>query len=435
MATIGVRRETKSPHERRAPVAPEHVLRSSRESGLTWLVEPSPIRVFSDAEYAAAGAVTTAELHDAGTILGVKEIPPSLFEPGKAYAFFSHTIKGQKHNMPMLRRILDAGCTLIDYEKITDAAGHRLVFFGYHAGVAGTIDTLWIVGHRLAAAGILTPLASIRQAIHYNDLADACMAVKRVGLEIADKGLPKELCPFVVGFTGYGHVSRGAQYVFNHLPFIEVPPEDLGTLFSPKFSPDPRKLYKVVFKEMHTVARKQDGGFDFHEYYQSPELYEGVFWRYLDKLDVMINCIYWEETQPKLVTRSKVEELYSAGRLRLKAIGDVSCDINGSVELTVKATTQDSPVLVFNPATGQTLEEIDASGIPILAVDNLPAELPRDSTLHFGKSLYPFLPALASLDRTATFESLSVPPEIKKATIVWNGDLTPNYRYLGKFVG
>ena len=192
---IGVRREDKSRWERRVPVTPD-VARELRERhGIRVYVQPSPIRVFSPDEFEEAGAIVQEDLGPCPVVFAVKEIPARLFEPGKAYVFFAHVIKGQPYNMPMLQRMIDLGCTLIDYERITAEDGRRLIFFGRHAGLAGTLETLWALGRRLAWEGIPNPLTDLRHAYEYRDVAEAKVAVARAGRLIAGEGFPAEIGP------------------------------------------------------------------------------------------------------------------------------------------------------------------------------------------------------------------------------------------------
>jgi alpha-aminoadipic semialdehyde synthase len=151
---IGIRREDKNKWERRVPLTPAHVAQLIRDYTLRILIQPSTIRVFSDEEYTAAGAAVQEDLSPAGIVLAVKEIPVELLQPGKTYLFFSHTIKGQSYNMPLLRRLLELNCQLIDYERVVNEQNRRLIFFGEHAGMAGMIDTLSALGQRLAWEGL-----------------------------------------------------------------------------------------------------------------------------------------------------------------------------------------------------------------------------------------------------------------------------------------
>jgi saccharopine dehydrogenase (NAD+, L-lysine-forming) len=163
-ACFGIRLEDKNEWERRTPLIPAHVKELREKHGLEVYVQSSPIRAFGHQEYEQAGARIVEDLTACPLILAIKEIPPQLFEKDKTYVFFSHTIKGQAFNMPMLQRLLDLGCQLIDYEKIVDERGRRQVFFGNYAGLAGMIDTLWALGQRLAWEKIDTPFSHLRPA-------------------------------------------------------------------------------------------------------------------------------------------------------------------------------------------------------------------------------------------------------------------------------
>lgn len=430
MAVLGIRREDKGEFERRAPLSPDQVAQAIRQHQLQIQVQSSTVRVFADDEYRAAGATVVPHLQGCDMIMGVKEIPEHLIEPGQAYLFFSHTIKAQPHNMPMLKRIQQCGGTLLDYERITDDTGRRLVFFGYHAGLAGMVDSLWTVGQRLKAMRWETPFRHMELAFHYRDLTHAVADVERVGREIGHHGLPKALSPFIIGITGYGNVSRGAQFVVNHLPTQSVAPEELAGLFST--GGDPRKVYVCVFEERHFARLRDGGAFDLKGYLADPEPYEGCFAQYLPYLRLLVNCIYWEPRFPRLVSRSDIQHLHRSHRLRLGGIGDISCDIDGSIELTTKATTQRSPLLVYDPRTDAVTEGIAGPGLAVMAIDNLPAELPRDSTEHFGHSLAQFLPALAGIQTGMPFDAANLPGPLRRATIVWNGQLVPEYGFLAE---
>ncbi len=166
------------------------------------------------------------------------------------------------------------------------------------------------------------------------------------------------------------------------------------------------------------------------EYYDHPERYAGRFSDWLPYLTGLVNCIYWEPRYPKLVTRSELRTLDRDKSLRLRMISDITCDIDGSIELTVESTDQFDPILTYDLATDSMARKVEGPGISVLAVDNLPCELPRDATAHFGASLAPFLAELAGIDRSQPFEGISLREELKGAIIVWNGKLTPQYAYL-----
>jgi saccharopine dehydrogenase (NAD+, L-lysine-forming) len=431
---IGIRREDKSEWERRVPITPEQVAALHRQEDLSFAVQPSPVRVFSDAEFAQAGAQVREDLDACPVVLAIKEIPEEVFRPGGAYVFFSHTIKGQPYNMPMLQRMLDLECTLIDYERIVDDKNRRLVFFGRHAGLAGMIDTLWALGQRLAWEGIANPFTQLQQTHSYASLNEAQAALRSLGDDIRDHGLPTTIVPLVCGFAGYGNVSSGAQEILDCLPVELVEPSELAA-FVVGAAHSRRTLYKVVFREEHMVEPRDPAQpFELHDYYQHPEKYRGVFAQYVPRLTVLVNGIYWTEDYPRLVTIDLLRQLWASGQPRLRVIGDVSCDVEGAIECTVKCTEPDEPVFVYDPLTGQATDGYAGRGVVVLAVDILPSELPREASAAFGEILRPFLPAIARADYNQPFEKLRLPPEIKRAVIAHRGQLTPDYQYLQAYL-
>lgn len=429
---IGIRREDKNEWEARVPLTPSDVAELCRDYGFEFRVQPSPIRAFSEEEFLAAGAKISEDLSACDLILAVKEIPSHLLLPAKTYLFFSHTIKGQKYNMPMLKRLLELRATLIDYERIVDENGRRLVFFGRYAGIAGMLDTLWAWGQRLSHLGYDTPLAQVKRALEYRTLEAARTAIQRIGEVISAQGLPPKLSPAIIGFTGYGHVSQGAQEIAALLPVQELTPEELPEFVqSGNFSN--RLIYKVVFKEADLVRPVHSGAtFDLQEYYQHPERYSARFSDYLPYLTIVVNGIYWDARYPRLITKEYLRANYP--RLRLQVIGDISCDIEGAVECTVEATTPGNPVYVYDPQTGQITYGVKGTGPVILAVDNLPCELPRDASQMFSRVLKQFIPPLARCSFPPDFAALALPPELRRATIVYRGELTPDYRYLAQYI-
>src|SRR5512136_383617 len=166
-AMIGIRREDKSEWERRVPLTPRKMQELRDKYGIEFCVQPSPVRVFRENEFERVGAKVQDDLAPAGVVFAVKEIPAKYFEPGKTYIFFAHVIKGQPYNMPMLKRMMELGCNLIDYEKVTDERGHRLIFFGWHAGVVSMVESLWALGQRLKWEGIANPFEGIRHTYSY----------------------------------------------------------------------------------------------------------------------------------------------------------------------------------------------------------------------------------------------------------------------------
>jgi len=427
--TVGIRREDKNRWERRVPLIPEDVAYLTRKKGFKIAVQPSAIRAYPDQNYLDAGAEIREDLTDCAVILGVKEITPPRLQPERIYLFFSHTIKGQNYNMPMLRRLIEGRSTLIDYECIRDRHGSRLVFFGRHAGLAGMIDSLYAMGQRAAHFGWSTPFCQLKPTMEYDSLDQARSDLRRIGGLIREGGVPRQLAPLVCGIAGYGHVSRGAQEILDLLPVRRVKPEQLATLPADRTD----CIYKVVFQEKDMVRlRENPVPFELKHYFDSPEQYEGVFSKYLPHLTLLINAIYWDDRYPRLVTWQWLEKSQRGRPRKLLVIGDLSCDINGAVECTVKATEPDSAVYCVDPLNRRVSDGYGGEGILILAVDNLPAEIPREASESFSATLRPFLPPLLHADFQVPFPALRLPAELKKAVIVYRGRLTPDYVYLAE---
>jgi len=433
-SSIGIRREDKSKWERRVPIVPDHVYQLREEHGIQVLVQPSGIRIFPDRAYREVGARIEEDLSPCPVVFGVKEIPSDLFDPGHTYIFFAHVIKGQPHNMPMLQSLLDRGCQLIDYEKVTDEQGRRLIFFGHHAGLAGMIDTLWALGRRLDWEGTANPFEDLQQTYRYDDLSDAKDAISALGYRIVRQGLPKPITPLICGFAGYGHVFHGANEIIDLLPVEEIAPEQVADVA--QNSSVRNAVYKVVFKEEHTVEPiSPDGSFELQDYYDHPEKYRSCFDAYLPHLTLLVNCVYWEQKYPRLVTKQDLRELYRASEQpRLRVIGDISCDIEGAIEATVTCTEPGAPVYVYDPFEDRAIPGVTGEGPVILAVDILPSELPREASTYFSSVLMDYVPAIAKADYALPFEALDLPPEIKRALIVHRGELTPSYRYLEDYL-
>lgn len=429
--TIGIRRENKNDWERRVPLMPAALADLRDKLSLNVLIQPSSIRAVEDSEFEEAGLTVQEDLSPASIVFAIKEIPPQHLEPNRVYVFFSHVIKGQPYNMPMLKRLMDLNCTLVDYEKIEDDKGRRLIFFGVHAGYAGMIETLWCLGQRLQSKGIDTPLADIKHAFEYGGLPDAKDHLREIGKLIKGGGLPVELRPLVIGISGYGNVSKGAQEILDSLPFKEISASELPGA-AVRGWPDSPPILKVVFKEEDMVRPAADGvTFELQDYYRHPELYEGRFEDYLPYLDVLVNAAYWDERYPRLVTKDWARKHYHPDKeTRLQVIGDISCDIDGGIELTSKTTMPDDPCYVYDPQTDSAVSGCEGIGPAIMAVDNLPCELPRESSEYFSDTLKTMVGSLTKADWTADFAELDLPDHLKWAVIVHKGELTPPYRYL-----
>jgi alpha-aminoadipic semialdehyde synthase len=294
------------------------------------------------------------------------------------------------------------------------------------------VDTLAGLGRRLLQFGLETPFGRVRLAHEYGRVALAKAAMAEVGRDIVEQGLPQELSPFIIGVTGYGHVAKGAWEMLDALGATEVEPVDLPALVE---NGNPKAVYRVMFREEHMVEPVELGHrFDLKEYFGRPELYRGQFERHLPYLSVLTNCIYWDARYPRLVTRDWLKQAFAGRRPKLVAVGDISCDINGSVEATVKATEPGAPFFVYNPVTGKEQDGVDGDGLLVMAVDNLPCELPFDASREFGLTLAPFVPALARTDFDRPLDRLELPGPIRRALVLHRGKFPPEYEYITRFV-
>jgi alpha-aminoadipic semialdehyde synthase len=428
---FGIRREDKNKWERRVPIVPKHIKELKKNnSDIDVIVQPSKIRAFSDEEYRNSNAMINEDLSKCKVVFAVKEIPINLFRLGKTYVFFSHTIKGQKYNMPMLKKMMDLKCNLIDYEKITDDKGFRIVFFGRYAGLAGMIDTLWSYGNRMKLKNIKTPFNEIKQTVYYKNLDEVKNHFNIICEGIKINGIPKDLCPFIVGFAGYGHVSKGAQEILDILPVKEIYPENIKKISD---NPSNKCIYKVVFKEQDMVEPilKKDI-FELQDYYDNPGKYKSKFEEYVSDLTILMNCIYWDSRYPRLITKDFVRKNF--GEIKLEVIGDISIDINGAIEFTEKSTTSDMPSFIYNPITNSIKDGLDGEGIVVMGIDNLPCELPIESSNEFSNSIFCFIEDIVRADYSKNFNECNLPREIKRAVILYHGELTQNYKYIGNYL-
>jgi alpha-aminoadipic semialdehyde synthase len=351
--------------------------------------------------------------------------------------FFSHTIKGQSYNMKMLATLVEKRCTLLDYETVTDDEGRRLVFFGRHAGLAGAVDTLWTLGRRLEALGVASPFAAMRQCRNYANLGAAKQAVMDVGSRIARGELPDSLAPLVFGVTGYGNVSSGAQEIVDLLPIVEVTPEELPAFCEANRSLT-NKVVKVVYKEQHLVEPVDpEREFDLEDYYANGSEYKSKFGPHLEFLSVLINGIYWDEKYPKLADEQQLRELFerSKGGPRLLVVGDITCDVDGSLACTVRDTEPGDPCYVYDPETREAPSGFEGRGLSVMAIGNLPCELPSSASEAFSKALSPFVGAMGDADwADPNFENVALPGPIRRSVILWHGDFTPEYEYMTEYL-
>jgi hypothetical protein len=235
-----------------------------------------------------------------------------------------------------------------------------------------------------------------------------------------------------VGFAGYGNVSRGAQEMLDILPTRSIRPSDLERITA-EADGAKHTIFKVVYKEEDMVTPKKPGdAFALQDYYDHPEKYTGVFESHLPHLSILVNCIYWDKRYPRLVTKEYLNTRWTGSPLRV--IGDISCDLDGAVEATSRITDPGSPAFVYDVGTGATVDGCAGNGPVIVAVDILPSELPRDASMYFSNALKEFIPAIARADYSVPFAKLALPEPIKRAVILHQGALSPDYEYISEFL-
>jgi alanine dehydrogenase len=396
--SIGIIKEGKVPIDKRVPLTPQSILEIRRKfPNVTVKVQPSRIRTFLDAEYKAIGVAVTNDLSDCDMLMGVKEVPIGDLIENKTYFFFSHTIKKQPDNQRLLQNILHKNITLIDYECLHDLNHNRVVAFGYFAGVVGAYNTIKTLGEKHD----LFSLKPANQCYDYRALR---------------KQFPKAKLPNIkIAVTGGGRVASGAIDVLQQMNIRGVSPNDYLT-----------KTYKYpVYTQLHSedYYQSKSGSFIKEEFYQHPENYYSDFLKYAPFTDILLACAYWNPKADKLFSIKNMQD----NSFKIKLIGDITCDVNGSIPSTIKATSIDNPVYDFNPFTAD--EEVPFSSeknITVMAIDNLPCELSRDASQDFGKQVINhIIPNLLHNDPNKMIEN---------ATICRNGHLMEKYRYLEDYV-
>ncbi|RUT77828.1 alanine dehydrogenase [Ancylomarina longa] len=396
---VGVLRETKNPPDRRVAIPPQIGLRIlDKYSDVSIYIQPSDIRCFSDAEYRQQGYFLTEDLRDCDILIGVKEIYIPTLIPNKTYLFFSHTAKKQPYNRELLQQIIKKNITLIDYEYLTNNNHQRLVAFGHWAGVVGAYKAL-------RARGVRTDFFDLPPAGSCHDMGGMYKHLKTIQLK-----------PIKILITGGGRVAMGAMQTIRTLNIKEVSPKD----FLNKNYDEP-----VVCRidPQYYVERKDGRAFDLQDFFEYPEMYKSTFKPFTKVTDLYIACHFWDPKSPKFLTQDD----YKEDDFKISVIADVSCDLNGPIPSTLRPSTIASSFYGYDRYSGEeTIPFVDRRNVTVMAVDNLPGELPRDSSIDFGNALFENVyDALFGDD-----------PEgiVERATIVKDGKLTPPFAYLEDYL-
>ena len=397
---IGIIREGKVPPDKRVPFTPlqcRHIMDHMR--GLEVFVQPSPIRCFPDVDYTRLGIPLKEDLSGCDVLMGVKEVPRKELIPGKTYFIFSHTIKKQPYNRELLREMIEKNIQLVDYEVLTDSTGMRIIGFGRFAGVVGAYNGLKAYGQRHQ----LWFLKPAWQCRNKNELIEELKTVK--------------LTPMRIVVTGGGRVAGGVLEILEAAAVKQLPVEKFlagENCDGPVFV----RLDPGDYNE-----HKEGQPFDLRHFFNHPTHYQGTFRRFLPKTDLLIGAAFWDPKAPVLFSP---EDTRQPG-FRTKIIADITCDIDGSIPTTRKATSIDKPFYDIDPKSFKIYPPFSGEAhITVMAVDNLPCELPVDASHDFGKTLIDkVLPCLTGDDPDNI---------IGRASITKNGKLTEKFGYLQEWV-
>lgn len=396
---IGLLKEGKVPPDKRVPFTPQQCEEiEQRFTHVKVICEQSEVRCYHDDEYRELGFEVTPDIGDCDILMGIKEVPAAKLIPGKTYLFFSHTIKKQPHNRGLLREILNKKIRLIDYEALKDTQGNRLVAFGRFAGIVGAYNGLWAYGKRYHA--------------YHLKRAFACFDINDLKLELRNLKLP----PVKIALTGGGRVAKGAMETLDTAGIRKVNLLDFLT----------RRFDYPVYVQLnsHDYHTRRDGGhFNREEFHLHPERYECNFVQLTRVADILLAGAFWNPAAPVLFTRNDMQH----PDFRIRIIADITCDIEGSIPSTKRASTIPDPLYDYDPVTDRVLPALSGPHhVTVMAVDNLPCELPRNASEEFGRDLIDrILKPLLIEDKEGIIE---------RATVAKDGRLTTAFAYLQDYV-
>ena len=397
-AKVGILRETKTPPDRRVAVTPLLAVEMKKKfPDVELKVQESDLRCFTDNEYEDLSVNVQEDISDCDILIGVKEVDIPALIQDKTYLFFSHIAKKQPYNRKLLREIIRKRITLIDYEYLTDERNFRLVAFGHWAGIVGAYNGLLAWGKRYNSFD-LKP-------------AHECYDMNKMLNELKKADLPA----IKILVTGGGRVTYGALETLAPLNLRDVSPEEFLTEIwdEPvicRIDPD------------HYVRRKDGRTFDLQHFFDNPAEYKSTFRPFTKVTDLLILCHFWDPASPVFMTKEDMR----SDDFNIKVIADVSCDIDGPVPSTIRVSTIADPLYGYNPLTNKESEPFDKECITVMAVDNLPGELPRDASGEFGKTLLDkIIPSLIGDDKRGIIE---------RATIAKGGKLTKKFAYLQNYL-
>lgn len=396
--TIGLIREGKTPPDKRVAFTPAQAEEiEQRFRGVKIVCQHSDVRAFRDDEYADVGITVAEDMRSCDILMGIKEVQIADLIPDKTYLFFSHTLKKQPYNRKLLQAVLSKNISLIDYEALKDRHGNRLVAFGRYAGIVGAYNALWTYGRRFDAF-------SLRRAFECFDVNDLKRELRKV-----------QLPPVKIILTGAGKVAKGAMETLDTANIRKVNVyEFLNTTF------DEPVYVQLSSADYH--KRREGGAFNRDEFHQYPERYLSTFSRFTGVADILIAGAFWNPKAPVLFSPQEMER----PAFRIRIVADITCDIEGSIPSTKKASTIVDPLYDYDPGTDSVRPPLSGKEfVTVMAIDNLPCELPRSASEEFGRDLIDrILPTLIGEDREGVIE---------RATLTKGGKLTEHFRYLSDY--
>ena len=392
-------KEGKTPPDRRVVFSPkkcQKILETFPEASIK--VESSDVRIFNDTAYLDEGIVVSTDISDCDVLLGVKEVPIAALIPNKKYFFFSHTIKHQPYNRGLLQAVLKNKIELYDHETIVKENGARLIGFGRYAGLVGTYNTF-------RALGIRDGLFNLPKVESLADFTEMKLELDKI-----------KLPAIKIVLTGRGKVAKGAKEIIDHLKLEEVAVEEYLT-----------KTYKKAvycYIDVMDYNKKMEGGaFNKTEFFEDPSDYESNFMRFAQVSDVLIAGHFYGENAPFLFTKEDAKH----PAFKINMVGDISCDIGGPIASTLRASTIANPFYGYKPKTEKEVAFDEADAIMVMAVDNLPCELPKDASDGFGKMFFnQVMPAFFNNDKDGILERAKITTS--------KGTLTERFSYLQDYI-
>jgi saccharopine dehydrogenase (NAD+, L-lysine forming) len=398
MLTIGLIREGKTPADNRVALTPAQCKWVHKNAAdVKVVVQSSPQRCFTDKEYRSAGVEVAEDMSHCDVLFGIKEIPVEELIPDKTYLFFSHTKKAQLHNQKLMRAMVEKKITLIDYECLTHDDGQRIIGFGFFAGIVGAHNGMMAFGNRTGAfkLGRVGDVRDYRQLIH-----------TYFGLK-----LPK----IKIAITGSGRVAHGLLEIMNLLGVNEVEPFDYL-----------HRQYEypvyVHLKGRDLYERKDDGTYNRDNFHEHPEEYKCSFSPFVKQTDILLNGVYWDKTIPSLFS---LDEFRNAS-FKIQTIADITNDTGGSIPINIGDSTIQEPVYGVDKITLQKTVPYLPTSVDVMAVGNLPNELPRDASRYFGEQLIKYV--LEDLVKGSS-------TILDRATMLKKGELMEEYSYLKEYAG